>query len=165
MTVEIAHDLVEIHDPDIDPAGIMKVIHQRIEQRRKEKNYEQRSFPSFGVAACPEEPEDIPFDADLHHYLRLANETFAQVETRQVLASSPATRLPVLGRLWGTIRAEVHNLVLFYVNRSVTHQVTMNRYLVSVLNRMTLQNEEQQREIERLKSELASLRQEQEAEK
>lgn len=165
MSVEIADDLIEIHDPEIDPAEIMKLIRERVQQRREEKAYDQRTFPSFGVAACPEEPKDMPFDPDLYYYLRLANEGFAQVETSRVLAPSPATRIPVLGRLWGTIRAEVHNLVLFYVNRSVTHQVTMNRYLVSVLNRMTIQNEQQQREIERLKSELESLRQEQGAEK
>jgi len=74
------------------------------------------------------------------------------------LVSSPATRIPVLGRIWQLIRGGAHGLVLFYVNRAVTHQTEINRQLVSVLNRMTVAIETQQRTIIGLQADLDALR-------
>jgi ABC-type polysaccharide/polyol phosphate export permease len=84
------------------------------------------------------------------------------VATEPILASSPATRIPVLGRLWQLIRGGAHTLVLFYVNRAVSHQTMTNNYLVSVLNRLTVVVEEQQRTIAKLQAEVAALRERQE---
>lgn len=154
----IALDIFEIRDPDIDPEQIMAEIRARIERRRAELGYEQRTFPTFGAAAYPGEPKDIPFDEDLHHYLRLANESYSEVETDAVLLDSPSTQLPVAGPLWKNVRRAAHDLVLFYVNRSIAHQTNINSYLVSVLNRLTTVVEEQQRTIDRLESEVQDLR-------
>ncbi len=154
METPAIEDIIEIQDPAIDPAQIMAEIRARIEQRRAALGYEQRTFPSFGAATYPGEPSDIPFDADLHHYLRLLNQSYANVDTDAVLASSPATQVPILGRLWQLIRGGAHNLVLFYVNRAVAHQTDVNRQLVSVLNRMTAVMEAQQRTIEQLRKEI-----------
>lgn len=151
-------DLIEIHDPDIDPEQIMAEIRRRIVQRRQELGYDQRSFPTYGAAVYQGEPPDIPFDRDLHYFLRLANLHFAEAETEPVLAESSATRIPVLGRLWQLIRGGAHNLVLFYVNRAIAHQTSVNGYLVSALNRLTAIVEEQQRAINRLQSELEAER-------
>jgi hypothetical protein len=49
--------------------------------------------------------------------------------------------------------------VLFYVNRAVSHQTMTNSYLISVLNRLTVTVEEQQRTIARLQAEIATLQQ------
>ena len=49
-------------------------------------------------------------------------------------------------------------LILFYVNRSMAHQVTVNRHIVSVLNQLTEQSQAQQRAIAALKAELESIR-------
>lgn len=154
----IPDTLIEINDPEIDPATIMREIRERVRERRDALGADDRVFPKFGVAAYPEEPSDASYDPNLYHYLRLANENYAQIETDLILADSPATQVPVLGKLWGLIRRQMHELVQFYVNRAVTHQVTMDRYLVSVLNRLTAQNQEQAREIEALRAELATLR-------
>ena len=154
-----ADTLVEIDDPAIDPAAVMTEIRRRIAQRRRELGYENRSFPSYGAAIYQGEPNDIAFDKDLHYFLRLANATFAEAETEPVLADSPATRVPVLGRLWGMVRGGAHNLVIFYVNRAITHQTSVNSYLVSAVNRLTAVVEEQQRTINRLQSELEAERQ------
>jgi len=151
--------LIEIDDPEIDPAAIMAEVRHRILARRRELGYDHRAFPSYGAAIYQGEPDDIPYDQDLHHFLRLANATFAEAETEPVLVDSPATRLPVLGRLWGMIRGGAHNLVLFYVNRAVTHQTNVNGYLVSALNRLTVVTEAQQRTIQRLQAELDAERQ------
>ncbi len=158
MSDHVPDDLIEIHDPAVDPVAIMATIRERVAQRRKEKGYDQRTFPSFGLTETPEAPSDLPYDPDLYYYLRLANETFAHAPTALALAPSPATQVPGVGRVWSLIRREVHNLVLFYVNRAVTHEVNVNRYLVSVLNRLTLLSQAQQRTIESLQEEVRALR-------
>ena len=150
--------IFEINDPELDPDAIMATIRTRIEQRRAELGYEGRTFPNFGAAAYAGEPKDLAYDADLHHYLRMVNENYANAETEALLVSSPATRIPVLGRIWQLIRGGAHGLVLFYVNRAVTHQTEINRQLVSVLNRMTVAMETQQRTIIGLQADLDALR-------
>lgn len=150
--------LIEIGDPEVDPGRIMETIRERIRQRRQELGYDGRTFPVFGAAAYPGEPEGVAYDADLYHYLRLANDSFAAVDTEAVLASSPATRVPVLGRIWQLIRGGAHQLVLFYVNRAVTHQTDVNAHLVSVLNRMAAVIEQQERAINQLQAEVKALR-------
>ncbi len=156
--VNIPDDLIEIHDPEIDPGQIMDQIRERIRRRREELGYERRTFPTFGATAYPGEPADMPYDPDLYHHLRLVNETFAPIDTRPVLASSPSTRVPILGRLWQRIRGEAHNLVLFYVNRAVAHQTDVNRHLISVINRLTALSQEQQRAMAALRKEVESLK-------
>ncbi len=150
--------LLEIQDPEIDLDAIMAEIRQRIIRRRAELGYDRRTFPTFGAAAYPGVPEDIDYDTDLYHYLRLANETFAAAETAPLLAPSPATRIPILGKVWQIIRGSAHSLVLFYVNRAVAHQTTVNSHLVSTLNRMAVVMAQQQRTIQALQAELESLR-------
>jgi hypothetical protein len=147
-------DLIEIHDPDIDPQAIMTQIRRRIQERRLEVGYDNRSFPAFGSAmVCPEPPENMPYSPDLYHHLRQVNALYSEVETNSILAPSPATRVPILGRFWKLIREQAHGLVLFYVNRSVGHQVKINRHLVSVLNQLTEENQELQRRIMALEAE------------
>lgn len=153
------HNLIEIRDPEIDPIAIMDEIRARVEKRRQELGYDKRHFPAFGTADYPGEPEDIPYDGALYQQLRLANRSYANVETKPVLVSSPATRIPILGRLWGLIRGGAHNLVLFYVNRTVAQQVTINRHMVSVLNRLTAETQTQARQIKALQDELNQLKQ------
>lgn len=159
MEREIPADVIQIEDPEIDPVQIMATIRQRIADRRATLGYEQRTFPSFGAASYPGEPQDLAYDADLYYYLRLVNTNYAEVETAPLLAASPATRVPILGKLWQLIRGGAHNLVLFYVNRLVSHQTMVNSYLVSVLNRMSVVQSEQQRTIAQLQAEVAMLRQ------
>lgn len=155
-------DIIEIADPAIDPQQIMAEIQARIERRRAELGYDQRTFPTFGAAAYPGEPADIAYDKELHYYLRLANEIFAAADTDPLLAASPYTRTPVIGPLWQRIRAGAHNLVLFYVNRSIAHQTNVNSDIISVLNRLTVLAEDQQRTILRLQAEVERLRERQE---
>jgi len=147
-------DLIEIHDPEIDPQAIMADIRRRIQKRRQEVGYDNRTFPAFGAAmVCPESPEDMPYNPDLYHHLRQVNALYSEVETTTILAPSPATRVPILGRFWKLIREQAHGLVLFYVNRSVGHQVKVNRHLVSILNQLTEENQALQRRIMVLEAE------------
>jgi hypothetical protein len=158
MNEPIPDTLIEIHDPELDPAQIMADIRARIRRRREELGYDNRAFPTFGLAVCPEEPEDIPYDVNLYHHLRLANERYGQLDTSPALVSSPATRLPLIGRLWQAIRGHAHSLVLFYVSRVAGYQMSMNRHLISVLNQLTRLTQEQQRTIIALQAEVEALR-------
>ena len=153
MDTEFPDDLIEIDDPEIDPAQIMAQIRERIQQRRLELGYPQQEFPPFGAAAYPGEPESGDFDQDLYYHLRKANDLYYQVGVESSLAPSPVTRLPVLGRLWGRIRQEAHNLVLFYVGKLARQQLAINRHTVSTLNRMAVQLHEQRNQLETLREE------------
>jgi hypothetical protein len=153
---ELTDDFVLIDDAEIDPQQLVEQIRKRIARRRQELGYEQRHFPTFGAAtSCPEPPGDMPYDPDLYHHLRRANELYPNPETGVALAPSPATQLPLLGRLWAMIREQAHGLVLFYVNRSLAHQTTVNRHVTSVLNQLVSEMAEAQREIRELKSDLS----------
>ena len=78
MNPDIPDDLIEIHDPDIDLDQIMDQIRERIIRRREELGYPRQTFPTFGAAAYPGEPEGIDFDADLYHHLRKANDLYSE---------------------------------------------------------------------------------------
>ncbi len=148
-------EILEIHDPELDPQVIMAEIRQRIQNRRVELGYEERTFPSFGDAVpYPEPPKDLPYSADLYHHLRQANILYDEVETEPILAHSAALRVPVFGALWKLIRQQAHSLVLYYVNRGLAHQVVVDRHLISVLNQIVVENEALKRLVTTLKEQV-----------
>jgi hypothetical protein len=159
MNAEVPDDLVEIHDPEVDPAALMAQIRERIRLQRETLGGDNREFSSFDATAYPEEPKDIPYDVNLYHHLRRANELYARFDTEPALAPSPLTRVPLLGPLWQRLRPSLHTLILIYVNRLAMRQANVNRHLVSTLNQLTVQCQEQQRAIQTLQAEVHALRQ------
>lgn len=155
---KVSEGLIEIHDPEIDPVQIMEQIRERIRRRREELGYSRQVFPTFGAAAYPREPEGEEYDPDLYYHLRQANEHYYQLGVELTFVPSPRTRIPLIGPLWDRIRREAHYLVLFYVNKLAQRQITINRHLVSTLNRMAVQIQEHQRQIKALQDELRKLR-------
>jgi len=155
---EIPDDLIEIHDPQIDPAQIMEQIRERIRRRRDALGEPRQTFPAFGMAAYPGEPEGRDFDVDLYNHLRRANDLYYQIGVQVELSPSPATRLPIVGHLWQQVRREAHNLVIFYLAKLSRQQVAVNRHVVSTLNRMAAQLQAQQAELETLRTEIKRLR-------
>ena len=143
---------------EVDTLALMAQIRARMRQQYKDLGLENVAFPRNDVTNCPAEPEDIPHDANLYHHLQLANELYAQSDPEPALPPSPLSRLPVIGRVWQRLRPGVHVLILFYVNRSIAHQIAVNRHLVSVVNQLTQQSEAQQRAILALQAELQALR-------
>jgi hypothetical protein len=154
---ELPDGFFEIRDPQVDLGNIMAQIRQRIQERRRAYGYETRTFPAFGTAAHLGESDDIKFDSTLYHHLRVVNEIYANAETAPNLSPSPATRVPVLGRLWQVIRYQAHSLVLFYVNRDIAWQVNVDRHIISTLNRLAALTQEQQCEITALQAQLVTL--------
>jgi hypothetical protein len=154
MALQIPDDLIEIHDPEIDPDQIMEQIRARILRRREELGRPRETFPVFGAAAYPGEPEGEDYDEDLYYHLRKANDVYYQIGVEPSLSPSPATRLPIVGRLWKQIRQEAHNLVLFYLGKMTQRQVAVNRHLVSTINRLAVRLQEQQQEIRSLREKI-----------
>lgn len=153
-----SNNLIEIRDPEIDPQAIMAEIRARIQKRRQELGYVSPQFSTFGGSQVPDRPEDIPYDPDFFDHLDRANELYLQVPTEVDLQASPATRMPLLGSMWSTIREQAHGLAIYYVNRNVSHQTGVNREMMGVLNGLTKVTIEQQRTINRLQAEIDSLR-------
>ena len=158
-------NLIEIRDPEIDPEAIMAEIRERIQERRQELGYVTKQFSTYGGAHFPGRPDDVPYDPEFYDHLESANELYLQVPTEVDLQASPATRVPMLGPLWAMLRELAHGLVVYYVNRSASHQTGVNREVISVLNKMTAINLEQQRRIIRMQSEIDALRAELEEQK
>ena len=151
--------LIEIHDPEIDPALLIAEIRSRIQKRRAELGYIPQQFVTFGGTRFPGRPDDVPYDPDYYDHLEMANEFYPDVETDVDLRPSPATRIPIIGRFWSLVREQAHQLVLFYVNRALSHQMGVNREIVNVLNKEESIILRQQRTIFSLQNELYLLRQ------
>jgi hypothetical protein len=156
---QLPEDLVALNDPELSDQALLKLLERRIQERRQQLGIDRRRFPKFGMAAPPDLIPDIS-DPDLHQHMHLLYDSFDTPKTELNLADSPSTRLPVVGRLWKTIRNQAHDLVLFYVNRYVGHEVEVNRNIVSVLNLLVRVSDEHQREIEDLRARLEALRKE-----
>lgn len=149
---------LEIHDEIVTSEALVQEIEARVARRRAELGPVKLIFPTFGhISTFPDPRPDDRLNPHLYYYLKRINET-SPPAVEPVLAPSPATRMPVVGRLWRQIRGEVHNLVLFYVNRSVQDQNRLNVDLISALNELTRVVQAQQAEIDSLRAELSRLR-------
>lgn len=149
---------IEIHDESITSEELAREIEARVARRRAELGPVKLIFPTFGHISTFPDPSPVDrLNSHLYYYLKRVNET-PPPAVAPVLAPSPATRMPVVGRLWRQIRGEVHNLVLFYVNRSVQEQNRLNIDLISTLNELTRVVQEQQAELEALRAEVRRLR-------
>lgn len=138
--------------PNASPAERIRAIDARIRARHAELGIDDAAKPEFGMAPTPvlDTPESMEMRALIQH-LDAAYRAFRYPPADLALAPSPATRLPLIGRLWARVRENVHVLPLFYVHRTATRQVAVNRALIGVLNLLTLR-------IQRQRAELAGLR-------
>ena len=149
---------LEIHDPEITAVDLETVIEERLEMHRTQLPQVHITYPDFGqVALMPSLPESGHFSLYLYHHLRALNE-LPPPETLPDLAASPALRIPILGRLWQTIRREAHNMVLYYVNRSLQYVQSNHRETLGVLNELTRMVQLQQTEIDRLHDEVQAMK-------
>lgn len=145
---------IVIYDEQITSEELVREVERRVEQRRAELGEVSLVFPTFGyVSSYPDVPLERRVSPHLFYYLEQANK-MPPPTVEPALAPSPATRAPVVGGMWQRIRGEMHNLVLFYVNKSVREQNRVNANLVSTLNELTRVIQDQQAEIDALRAEL-----------
>ncbi len=150
------NDFILLQDEQLSPESLLAEIRRRLAQRYPDGDAGEIAFPAYELADTPPDfPEDIPYSFSLYYHLQRAHELYSSAETAPALAPSPATRLPVAGRLWQQLRREAHNLVLFYVNRHLAHETAVNRHLIAAMGEMIRQLETQQREIARLEAQIA----------
>jgi hypothetical protein len=150
---------LELHDPEFSSADLVAEVERRVLLRRKELGQVRLVFPTFGaVSPFPEPPTNRPYNPNLYHHLRQANE-MGPPETVPILADSPATQIPLLGRFWKLIRGQFHELILFYVNRFVAQETKMDNHLISSINELTRVIQLQQEEIDSLQDEVKALKQ------
>lgn len=144
---------IEIHDESITSEELVAEVERRVARRRADLGPVNLVFPTFGhVSTFPEPPPGGEVSPHLYYYLKQANQTPASA-VEPLLASSPATQLPVVGRFWQRVRGQVHSLVLFYVNRAVRDQNRLNVNLISTLNELTRVVQEQADELDALRAE------------
>lgn len=151
------HAWIEINDPEISSADLVREVAARAQRRQAELGSVEIDFPSFGAAAPIPGAGTTKDDVTRLHYFLRQLDQLPPLETQSVLATSPATQLPVFGRLWQLVRRQAHNLVLFYVNRTVAHSAAANRLMANALNELAALVQSQQVEIERLREKLAQL--------
>lgn len=145
---------IVIHDEQVSSEELVREVERRVERRRADLGTVSLVFPTFGyVSSYPDVPLEKRVSPHLFYYLEQANR-MPPPSVEPVLAPSPATQTPVVGGLWQKIRAEMHNLVLFYVNKSVREQSRVNANLISTLNEMTRVIQDQQAEIDALREEI-----------
>ncbi len=145
---------LRISDTEMTSAELEAEVRRRVQKRREALGQVQPKFPAFGtLSPAPEVRLNNPA---LAHHLRQLNQ-LDPVPTAPVLASSPATQVPLLGNLWQLVRKQFHELILFYVNRSTGYETKVDNHIISTLNELTRVVQAQQDEIERLQEEIRAL--------
>ncbi|MEZ4594916.1 MAG: hypothetical protein R3D55_27805 [Chloroflexota bacterium] len=66
-------------------------------------------------------------------------------------------QIPLLGALLQKVRRALHNIPLFYTNRALQHQQTVNWQLWQAVGRLTAVTQQQQRTIATLQAQLAAM--------
>lgn len=145
---------ITIDDPQVTAAALEARVEARLARHRAELGRVTRRFPSFQGGSLDEGGEGNVAHGALQDVLRQL-ETAPPPATDAALAPSPATRLPLLGRLWRLARRQAHELVLFYVNRHLAHQTRVNHLAARALRELGAQLAQQEARIEALEARLA----------
>lgn len=142
----------EIRDPAIELQTLVKEIESNLAAHKMlfAGSPPMHRFAPGAGSSGDGSASNLP---DLLFHLRRFEESLDQVGAERELAPSWATQLPLVGRWWNRIRCEVHNLILFYVNRAAARQTGLNDHTVVLLRCIPGQAEE----IELLKTRVALL--------
>lgn len=147
---------LEVHDPEVGSETLVSLIAQKTAAREAAIGpLVLPNFAGFGVVRPglgEGQGENGRFSTLLYHLTHL--NTLPDPEMTPLLASSPATRLPIVGTLWAFIRQQAHGLVLFYVNRFATYDSQRQTHLLNTLNLLTELVQAQQAQIDQLQQQL-----------
>ena len=160
MNTEQNEPWIEMDDALETSASLARRVEEQLQQRQAKLGPVSRRFPSFqgetpGMGGEGDEAAPLRY-ARLRDTLRQLQE-LPPPPTNAALASSPATRLPLLGRFWQLVRSQAHQLVLFYVNRHLAHQTQANHLLSNALHELSALLLAQQQEIDRLQNRLQEM--------
>jgi hypothetical protein len=132
MNPEIV-DAIEYDESQVDVESIMQQIREYLgRQSGKPARGAGRGdfllWPRGGAGSARNVLDSEVYD-ELYH----ANQTFDKSYVSLYLTP---VRIPLLSALWQSVRARIHGLVLFYVNRLGETQIRFNSHVVRVLNAM-----------------------------
>jgi len=139
-----------IEGNEIDAEAIMKEIRTRIRARRAEARARGIDFEAYADGLYPL-PPDAVFSRDLYEAVRYVGLGYDKVGVEMALTE---TRLPLIGGLGHRLRAALHEVVLFYVNRLAARQVRVNEQMARTL---TMLVHDLEAEIRDLRARLAEL--------
>jgi hypothetical protein len=139
-----------IEGNDIDAEAIMQEIRMRIRARRAEARSRGLDFEAYADGLYPL-PPDAVFSRDLYEAVRYVGLGYDKVGVEMALTE---TRLPLIGRLGHRLRAALHAVVLFYVNRLAARQVRVNEQVARTLTTLV---HDLEAEIRDLRARLAEL--------
>ncbi len=107
----------------------------------------------------PGKPADIPYDIELYAHMQQAAQAIPAFDRELLLSESRWSHLPIAGPLLQKGRRALHSIALFYANRTLQHQQTVNWHLWEAVGRLTAVTQQQQRHIEALQAQLTALNQ------
>ncbi|MEM7798539.1 MAG: hypothetical protein AAF633_05055 [Chloroflexota bacterium] len=155
--------LLHFEDSEISPAELERKAAASLSRRpgHRDQEIDLEQLPRFDDPYRPltaDQLAKLTGGEMLRFHLHMLNRVVDVVESEPHLAPSSATNLPVVGRLWGAIRGQMHQLVLFYVNRSVNQQLRVNHHLVEMANQLSKTVADQAATIDQLKQEIDELK-------
>ena len=139
-----------IEGDEIDAEAIMKEIRTRIRARRAKAESQGLDFEAYADGLYPLPPNAV-FSRDLYEAVRYVGLGYDKVGVEMALTE---TRLPLIGGLGHRLRAALHQVVLFYVNRLAARQVRVNEQMARTL---TMLVHDLETEIRDLRARLAQL--------
>lgn len=110
----------------------MQEIRARVRARRAEAKARGLDWEAYVDGLYPL-PSDAVLSRDLHEAVRYAGLDYDKIHVEMALVD---TRLPLIGKLVQRLRASLHELVLFYVNRLAARQVRFNQQASRALSLM-----------------------------
>jgi hypothetical protein len=119
----------EIEAPDLDAEAIMQEIRARIRARRAESKAKGLDLEAYADGLYPLQPDAV-FSRDLYEAVRYVGVSYDKINLAPALTES---RLPLIGGLVQRLRASLHTLVLFYVNRLAARQIHFNQQVARAL--------------------------------
>jgi hypothetical protein len=140
----------EIQGQDIESAEIEQKVLARSQARRAEAEAEGLDFEAYASGRYPL-PANAIFSRELYQALEQVRFSHDKVNVEMDLTE---TRLPLLGGLVHRLRAGIHELVLFYINRLEARQMIFNEQTGRALAILARDLEAQVRD---LRSRLADL--------
>ena len=140
----------DLEAPDLDTEAIMREIRARIRARRAEAKARGLDFEAYADGLYPV-PPDALFSRDLYEAVRYVGLGWDKVGVEMALTE---LRLPLIGGLAQRLRAALHELVLFYVNRLAARQIRFNEQTART---MTVLVRDLEAEIADLRARLATM--------
>jgi len=119
----------EIEAPDLDAEAVMQEIRARLRARRAEAQARGLDWEAYADGLYPL-PPDAVLSRDLYEAVRHVGLGYDKIPVEMALTE---TRLPLVGGLAHRLRAALHELALFYVNRLAARQMRFNEQTARAL--------------------------------